>query len=45
MQALYSAERDEISDGIAKQLNEKLNGRGILVEQALLRKVRGACFG
>lgn len=37
--ALYSAARDEISDGVAKQLNEKLNPRGIEVEQALLRKV------
>ena len=38
-QALYSAGRDEISEGIVKQLNEKLNPRGIEIEQALLRKV------
>ncbi|GAX74392.1 hypothetical protein CEUSTIGMA_g1840.t1 [Chlamydomonas eustigma] len=37
--ALYSAGRDELSDGITKQLNEKLNPRGIEVEQILLRKV------
>jgi len=37
--ALYSAGRDELSEGIGAQLNQKLNSRGIEVEQALLRKV------
>mmetsp|Transcript_37758 Transcript_37758/g.119136 ORF Transcript_37758/g.119136 Transcript_37758/m.119136 type:complete len:346 (+) Transcript_37758:39-1076(+) len=36
---LYSEGRDEMSKGIAKQLNDKLHPRGIAVEQALLRKV------
>mmetsp|Transcript_17835 Transcript_17835/g.21381 ORF Transcript_17835/g.21381 Transcript_17835/m.21381 type:complete len:314 (+) Transcript_17835:118-1059(+) len=37
---LYSAGREDMSEGIVKQLNEKLNPRGITVEQALLRKVK-----
>ncbi|MEW5312402.1 MAG: hypothetical protein WDW38_004040 [Sanguina aurantia] len=37
--ALYSSGRDELGDAIGKQLNEKLNKRGIEVEQALLRKI------
>ncbi|GLC33931.1 hypothetical protein PLESTB_000819300 [Pleodorina starrii] len=37
--ALYSASRDELSAGIKDHLNGKLSGRGIEIEQALLRKV------
>lgn len=37
--ALYSAGRDDLSIGITAELNSKLNPRGIVVEQALLRKV------
>lgn len=36
---LYSSGRNELSDGIKKQLNERLEGRGFVIEQALLRKV------
>eukprot|EP00976_Prorocentrum_cordatum_P080820 1184131-Prorocentrum_minimum.AAC.2 len=36
---LYSAGREEMSEGIVKELNEKLSKRGIIIEQALLRKV------
>ena len=35
---LYSAGRDDISEGIKKQLNERLTSRGFQIEQALLRK-------
>ncbi|KAK3258844.1 hypothetical protein CYMTET_32130 [Cymbomonas tetramitiformis] len=36
---LYSAGREELSQGINDELNEKLQSRGIIVEQVLLRKV------
>lgn len=36
---LYSAGRETLSKGIVDELNEKLQTRGIIVEQALLRKV------
>eukprot|EP00238_Polyblepharides_amylifera_P014310 CAMPEP_0196586738 /NCGR_PEP_ID=MMETSP1081-20130531/55391_1 /TAXON_ID=36882 /ORGANISM="Pyramimonas amylifera, Strain CCMP720" /LENGTH=308 /DNA_ID=CAMNT_0041908715 /DNA_START=134 /DNA_END=1060 /DNA_ORIENTATION=+ len=36
---LYSAGRETMSEGITNELNEKLGKRGIIVEQALLRKV------
>ncbi|KAK3249016.1 hypothetical protein CYMTET_41544 [Cymbomonas tetramitiformis] len=36
---LYSAGRSDLSQGIINELNRKLNPRGIVVEDALLRKV------
>mmetsp|Transcript_41041 Transcript_41041/g.103184 ORF Transcript_41041/g.103184 Transcript_41041/m.103184 type:complete len:305 (-) Transcript_41041:65-979(-) len=36
---LYSAGREELSLGLEKQLNDNLAPRGIIVEQALLRKL------
>ncbi|KAK3237010.1 hypothetical protein CYMTET_52885 [Cymbomonas tetramitiformis] len=37
--ALYSAGRTDLSDGIVKELNAKLEPRGIIVEEALLRQI------